>query len=194
MIDISGWIYSIFGPYGGWGILLCVFLIFFIDAVIFPTLPELFFMFGFFYQPTLEFGIALLLIASVGEVLGVTILYLIVKKIGVPERIRRIFNKYIDFLVVSDERIFLVNRFAPMIPFSGAFIGLVDRWSYKKCMAYIVLGCYIKYGLILVLAAFFYISFDPAVAQNLSLILIVAVIALSFITSFLKKKRTGVDT
>jgi len=193
MIDISGWIYGIFGPYGGVGILLCVFLIFFIDAVVFPTLPELFFMFGFFYQPTLEFGIALLLIASIGEILGVTVLYLIVKKVGVPERIKRVFNKYVNFLVISDERIFLVNRFAPMIPFAGAFISLVDSWSYKKCMAYVVLGCCIKYGLILVLSAFFYISFDPAVAQDLSIILIIAVILISFIASFLKKKKVGVD-
>lgn len=194
MIDISGWIYSIFGPFGWWGMLLCVFLIFFIDAVLFPTLPELFFMFGFFYQPTLEFGIALLLVAAVGEILGVSLLYIIIKKVGVPERIKRVFNKYINFLVVSDERIFLVNRFAPMIPFSGAFISLVDRWSYKKCMGYIVLGCFIKYGLILILATFFYISFDPAVAQNLSIVLIVIVIIVSFIASFLKKKKAGVES
>lgn len=192
MIDISGWIYDIFGPYGWWGILLCVFLIFFIDAVLVPTLPELFFMFGFFYQPTLEFGIAMLIVASIAEVLGVTVLYLVVKHIGVPDRVRRICNKYIDFLVVSDERIFLINRFAPMIPFAGAFIGLVERWSYKKCMAYIILGCFIKYGLILALAAFFYISFDPAVAQDLSLVLIATVIILSFVASYLKKKKEKV--
>lgn len=48
---ISDWIYGAFGPYGDIGMLLCVFLIFLIDAFIFPTLPELFFVIGFIYQP-----------------------------------------------------------------------------------------------------------------------------------------------
>ena len=40
---------DIFGPQGAWGILLVIFLIFYIDAVFFPTLPEIFFIVGFMY-------------------------------------------------------------------------------------------------------------------------------------------------
>ena len=50
MIDIGGWMMDIFGPYGAWGILLVLFLIFYIDAVFFPTLPEIFFIIGIMYD------------------------------------------------------------------------------------------------------------------------------------------------
>lgn len=193
MIDISGWVYGLFGPYGGWGVLLCLFLIFFIDAVIFPMLPEVFFMIAFFYDMSFEFGILVLLAAGLGEMLGVTLLYLVVERIGVPERVRRVCKKYVNFLAVSDERIFLVNRFAPMIPFSGAFMSMIDEWSFKKCMFYNMLGYLIKYGIILVLAGLFLISFDRALAQNLSIVLVMVVIAISFMAAYIRKKKEGLD-
>lgn len=195
MFNISEWMLEVFGPYGMVGIIVFVMLIFFIDAVLFPTLPEMFFIIGFMYMPeNIMFGITLLVAASIGEILGISLLYLIVECVRIPERVKKVASKYINFLMISDERIFLVNRFAPMIPFAGAFISIIDNWQYRKCMFYIVLGCYLKYGIILLFSSFFYLFFSGDMAQTLTIIMIFIVIIVSFTFSFYKKKKSGVDT
>lgn len=192
--NISEWMLEVFGPHGAVGIIVFVALIFFIDALIFPTLPELFFIIGFMYMPeSITFGLSLLIAASIGEILGISLLYGIVDRVRIPERIKKIADKYVHFLMVSDEKIFLVNRFAPMIPFAGAFISIIDDWKYTKSMGYIVLGCYLKYGLILLFSGFFYTFFSSDTAQTFTIVMIVAVIIISFVLSFYKKKKTGVD-
>lgn len=193
-LNISEWMLEVFGPHGALGIIVFVALIFFIDALIFPMLPELFFIIGFMYMPdSAIFGMSLLIAASIGEILGVSLLYGIVDRVRIPERIKKIADKYVHFLMVSDEKIFLVNRFAPMIPFVGAFISIIDDWKYSKSMGYIVLGCYVKYGLILMFSGFFYAFFSSDTAQTFTIVMIIAVIAISFVLSFYKKKKTKVD-
>ena len=89
MFSISEWMLGIFGPYGAAGVIFFVALIFFIDAILFPTLPELFFVIGFMYMPeSVTFGATLLVAASVGEILGITLLYLIVDRIRMRSTIR----------------------------------------------------------------------------------------------------------
>lgn len=192
--NISEWMLEVFGPHGAVGIIVFVALIFFIDALIFPMLPELFFIIGFMYMPeSITFGLSLLIAASIGEILGISLLYGIVDRVRIPERIKKIADKYVHFLMVSDEKIFLVNRFAPMIPFAGAFISIIDDWKYTKSMGYIVLGCYLKYGLILLFSGFFYTFFSSDTAQTFTIVMIFAVIIISFALSFRKKRRTGID-
>lgn len=192
--NISEWMLDVFGPHGATGIIIFVALIFFIDAVFFPTLPELFFVIGFMYMPSsIVFGISLLVVASIGEILGISLLYGIVDRIRVPERIRKIADKYVNFLMVSDERIFLVNRFAPMIPFAGAFISIIDEWDFKKSLGYVILGCYLKYGLILLFSGFFFTFFSSDMAQTFTIVMVIAVIIISLILSFYKKRKTGID-
>ena len=194
MFNISEWMLDVFGPYGMIGIIVFVMLIFFIDAVLFPTLPEMFFIIGFMYMPdNIMFGVTLLVAASIGEVLGITLLYVVIECIRMPERIKKVADRYVNFLMVSDERIFLVNRFAPMIPFAGAFISIIDKWQFRKCMFYIIFGCYLKYGIILLFSSFFYLFFSGDMAQTFSIIMIFTVIVVSFIFSFYKKKKTGVE-
>ena len=62
MIDIGGWMMDTFGPYGAIGIALVIFLIFYIDAVFFPTLPEIFFIIGFMYDASGNYNGALFLL------------------------------------------------------------------------------------------------------------------------------------
>ncbi len=186
---ISDWIYGAFGPYGDIGMLLCVFLIFLIDAFIFPTLPELFFVIGFIYQPTLAFGLQLLAAAVIAEVIGFTTLYWVVEHIRVPQRIKNIADKYIKFLIVNDERIFLINRIAPMIPFAGAFISLIDEWKFSKAMFYIVIGCILKYGMIMLMSNFFFEYFSSDDATLYTLLFVFIIIIASFIATYIKKKR-----
>lgn len=175
------------------GIVLCVFLLFLIDALVFPTLPELFMVLGFGANPTPGFGLILLAAAIAAELIGVFSLYFVVSRIRVPERISRIVNKYIDFLVFSDEKIILVNRVAPMIPFLGAFIAIVDHWDKRKCALYIVIGCIAKYGVILLASGFFLNYLGSDTAQSVTLAFIFAVLIASFIASFVKKRKEGLE-
>lgn len=193
-MSLGDWLFGLFDGMGDTGAALCIFILFLVDALLFPTLPELFMVLGFNADPTWQFGIALLLMAVSAELIGVFTLYLIVSRIGVPERIRRIAGKYVDFLVFSDERIVLVNRIAPMIPFLGAFIAIIDTWDPKKCAAYIVIGCVAKYGIILLASGFFLNYLGTGTAQTVTLAFIFAVIIVSFIASAYKKRQEGLES
>ena len=193
MIDIGGWMMDIFGPYGAWGILLVLFLIFYIDAVFFPTLPEIFFIIGFMYDPTPIWGVTILIVVSLAEAAGLTTLYYIVEKIGVPERIKNIADKYADFLIVSDEKMLLVNRVAPMLPFAGAFVSLIHSWTLKRALVYNFIGCYLKYGIILLFANFFYSYFGSQEAQWYTIAFVLIVMVLSIIASIYKRRKVGLE-
>ena len=107
------------------GGLICIFLLFYIDAIIFPDgagtvhgrhlrLPD----------PdidTLAFGLLILVTIAISEILGFCTLYYIVKKVRVPKLIQRGVDKFQAFLIYPDERMILVNRVAPIVPFLGAF-------------------------------------------------------------------------
>lgn len=192
-MSIGDSLFGLFAGMGDEGIILCIFLLFFIDALIFPTLPELFFILGFNGNATIGFGCELILAAVLGELAGIFLLYYFVSRIRIPERVSRVAERYIDFLVVSDEKIILVNRVAPMIPFLGAFIALIKRWQPRKCVFYIVLGCVLKYGLIMLASGFFYNYLSSDVAQTITLVFIFAIIIISFIAAYAKKRKTGLD-
>lgn len=193
-MSLGDWLFGLFDGMGDAGVVLCVFLLFLLDALLVPTLPELFMVLGFSSEPTFEFGMVLLGIAVIAELLGIFALYYVVSRIKVPARIERIANKYIDFLVFSDEKIILVNRVAPMIPFLGAFIAMVDTWDRKKCAAYIVIGCLVKYGIILLANGFFISYLGSEQAQTVTLVFIFSVIAISFVASYFKKRKEGLES
>ena len=192
-MSFGDWLFSLFDGLGPEWVLLCICLLFLLDAILVPTLPEVFFLMGFDRQPTAMFGCELLLAAIIGELIGIFSLYYIVKHIRVPKRVSKIADKYVNFLIVSDERALLMNRIAPMIPFAGAFIALIDSWDPKKCVFYIVTGCVLKYGAILLASGFFYTFFTGKMAQQVMLVFIIAVIVVSFIASYVKKKRSGLE-
>lgn len=190
---LGDWLFSLFDGLGPEWVLLCICLLFLLDAVLIPTLPEVFFIMGFDREPTTMFGCELLLAAIVGELIGIFTLYYVVKHVRVPKRIANIADKYVNFLIVGDEKALLMNRVAPMIPFAGAFIALIDSWDPKKCLFYIVLGCVLKYGAILLASGFFYSYFTGDTAQTVMLVFIIAVIIISFMASYFKKKKSGLE-
>ena len=193
MIDIGGWMMDTFGPYGAIGIIAVIFLIFYIDAVFFPTLPEIFFIIGFMYDPTPAWGLTILITASLAEAAGLSTLYYIVEKMGVPERIKGIADKYADFLIVSDEKMLLVNRVAPMLPFAGAFVSLIHTWTLKRALIYNFIGCYLKYGIILLFAEFFYSYFGSQEAQLYTIVFVIIVMIMSIIAAIVKKRKAGIQ-
>ena len=194
--NIGQIIYDLFGDNGDLGVLLCIFLIFLLDALLVPTLPELFFILGFMagaeHNTPIVFGCELLLVAILAELVGILSLYYVVKHIRIPKKIEKLVDTYTKFLVMGDERLLLLNRIAPMIPFAGAFIAIA-KWDLKKSMFYIVLGCVLKYGIIMLLSNMFLDFFNSDQAQLFMIIMIVGVIAVSMIMSFVIKKRHGLD-
>ncbi len=191
MMNIGEWLYEIFGN-NEWGMILCIFLIFILDALLFPTLPELFFAIGCMYKPTMLYGLELLITAMIAEIIGIMMLYLVVSRVKIPERVEKIANKYTGFLILGDERLLLLNRVAPMIPFAGAFIAIM-KWDLKKSLAYIILGCLLKYGLIMMMSNVFFNYFNSDMATTITLIFVIAVIIISFLISVIFKRREGLN-
>ena len=192
-MDLTAIMTDIFGPYGMAGVVAMVFVAFLLDATLIPAVPEIFIIVGFAYDPTPQFALVLLITAIVAEVVGNTILYLIVEKVGLPKKLKKVMNKYVSILILTDEKMMLLNRIAPMIPYSGAFISAIDGWTLKKSLFYIVLGCILKYGLILSMSTLFYSYFTSDVAQYVMIGFIIVILILSFIASYIRRKRTFPD-
>jgi len=170
------------------GILIGVFFFFYIDAVIFPTLPELFTVAFFIAEPTVWFAVMILLTIMLAEFLGFNTLYFIVKRIRVPKIVESAAQKYCQLLIVSDEKIILVNRVAPVLPFVGAFAAL-EKWNWGKCVLYTLVGGLVKYGLILALANVFFAYLSSDAATWVTLALVLTVIAISFAWSYFRRRR-----
>ena len=189
-MDLTVIMTDIFGPYGMAGVVAMVFVAFLVDATVFPFLPEIFIIVGFAYEPTPGFAVILLLTAIIAECLGNTLLYCVVQRFGLPRKLKRVMNKYVSILIVSDERMMLLNRIAPMIPYSGAFISVIESWKLSRALFYIVIGCILKYGLILSMSTFFYSYFTSDVAQYVMIGFVVLILAISLIASYIRKRRT----
>jgi len=188
-MDLTGIMMDIFGPYGAVGVFLMVLCAFILDATVVPALPEIFIIVGFSYDPTPGFAVVLIVAAILGECIGNIILYTVVEKIGLPKKLKTVMNKYVGILFVSDERMMLVNRIAPVIPYSGAFISVIETWTLRRALFYIALGCVLKYGLILSMSTFFYQYFTSDVAQTMMIVFVIAIIAISLIASYIRKKK-----
>ena len=154
---------------------------------------EIFIILGFSYDPEPSFAITLIAVSIVAEWLGNCILYFVVRNVRVPKKIKSVVNKYIGILLVSDERMLLVNRIAPMIPYSGAFIALVDNWKLPRALAYIALGCVLKYGLILSMSSVFYAYFSSSLASIMMVVFVIVILLVSLALSYFRRKRTFGD-
>jgi hypothetical protein len=196
MSSIGQIIVDFFSAYGIFGWLLAVFFLFYIDAIVFPTVPELFvvliFIGGQGIIPDYQWIIAILITLLLAEVAGLTTLYLIVKRVKVPRRIHSVVERYRDFLLVHDERMILVNRVAPVLPFMGAFVAILG-WSFRKSIIYLVVGGLIKYGLILVASQYFLDYFSSGTATTVTLVMVFAFLAFSFVLSIIRRRRMKSD-
>ena len=192
-MGVGDFLFDIFAGLGDQGTLLCIFVIFLLDALLVPTLPELFFILAQGAHPTFEFGGTVLLAAFCGEMTGVFLLYFIVKRTGLPKRIDRALKKYVDFLIVSDEKVMLINRIAPMVPFVGAFMAAMrKRWDVRKCIMWLIIGYVLKYGLIMIMGQSIISFFDSGTSRTVMLIAIIVVIGASAAVSLMRKKKKGI--
>lgn len=179
---------ELFSSLGFFGGLTAIFLIFYFDAMIIPLLPELFAVLIFQANPVWEWGILILVVAEVGEVLGNSTLYYAAKNIGLPGFMKRAMNKYVKFLVLKDERLILSNRIAPTVPFVGAFIAACE-WDFKKSITYVAVGGLVKYSFLLSIVAAFNVAYPRDMAQNMTLIMIIVFIVVSGVLALIKSRR-----
>ena len=114
-----------------------------------------------------------------------------VKHIRIPQKVTRVVDKYINFLLLKDEKLLLLNRIAPTVPFAGAFIHIAG-WDPKKCWFYITLGCILKYGAIMLLSDYMYDYYAES-AQTMTIVMLVVILAISFLLSYVVKRRNGLD-
>ncbi len=182
-------IIQLFEGLGTAGLLFSLFLIFYVDAIIIPLLPEIFAVLIFQAgDATLEWGLTVLFLAEVAEVLGNTTLYLVVRRVGLPKRLRAAMNKWTDILLAEREMLILTNRIAPAVPFVGAFMAACE-WDYRRSVLFIVVGGLAKYSALLLLVGAFRWVYPEDLAANLTLIFVIVFVAVSAAVALLRRRR-----
>lgn len=197
MASLGDWIRGLFLFLGPAGVFVGLFFVFVIDAAIFPTLPELVIVISYAYReaswdPRAWAGV-LLAMAVAGEVVGNSLMYLWVRKLLVdrghmPQIIEKAMRRWTQFLLVRDERIILVNRIAPVVPFVGAFIAIL-HWSYPKSLAYIVIGALVKYSFLLALVGLLGLVYTQDTATLVTVSAVVVILAVSLGGSAIYRRR-----
>ena len=197
MASLDDFFAALFGALGPVGSLVALLVIFAIDAALFPALPEAWILITYTFRPeTMDpvgWAAVLLAVAVAGDLLGTSLLYAAVRRLLIQDRhmprwLESGMRRWTEFLVVRDERIILLNRVAPVVPFVGAFIATL-RWSYPKSMAFVASGGLAKYAALLYVVFVIGVSYNVRTARTISLALIVIVIALSISGSWLYRRR-----
>jgi hypothetical protein len=184
-------IIGLFGDLGDVGMLLAMAVIILVDGVGFPTLPEVWMVFIFGTHPSsFAWGASLVLVSTLASLGGNFSLYTFVKMVKMPRRVERIMKRYLNFIIVHDERVLLLNRAAPILPYTGAFMA-VSNWDLKKCALYLFVGAMAKSSLVVAIAWLSFDSLRAEVAPWVSLGLVLTVLLISLTASFIYKKRAG---
>ncbi len=184
-------IISLFSSLGNLGMLLALTVIIVIDGTWFPTLPEVWIVFIFGANAdSFTWGLLVILVATAASLVGNFTLYSLVKLAKPPKWIRKAMNKYTEFLIVSDERLLLLNRLAPLVPYTGAFMAVCD-WNIKRCAKYLVMGALAKFSAVVALCWLSYDNIRQELAPWVALGAVAVVIALSVIASLVYKRRHG---
>jgi membrane protein DedA with SNARE-associated domain len=201
MASLDQWLQGLFAFLGPSGAFLGLFFLFVIDAAIFPALPEIAIVVIYLYgvpefDPFLR-AIFLLAVALGGELAGNTLLYAWVRRLLVdrgrlPRWIERGMARWTKFLVFPDERIILLNRVAPVVPFVGAFIAVL-RWNYPKSLAYILIGAVTKYSLLLILVGSLRVAYSRQMATLLTLSAVLILVLASMVSAYLLRRRRARD-
>ncbi|MGI0147970.1 MAG: hypothetical protein ACREDF_00355, partial [Thermoplasmata archaeon] len=145
MASLDEVLVALFASLGPVGSLVAMFLIFAVDAALFPALPEAWIVVTYAYRPEVLGPTAwaglLLIVAVAGDVLGTSVLYVLVRRVLIqgrrmPHWLEAGMRRWTEFLLVRDERVILLNRLAPVVPFVGAFIATL-RWSFPRSIAFV---------------------------------------------------------
>lgn len=199
MASLDDFLAALFSSLGPIGSLVALLLIFAADAALFPALPEAWIVVTFTYRPEVVgpglWAALLLAVAVAGDVLGTSCLYALVRRVLVrgrrmPAFLEKAMKRWTAFLVLRDDRIILLNRLAPVLPFVGAFIATLG-WDYRRSITFVGAGGFVKYAVLLYIVFAIGIAYDVATARSITLGLVALVVVLSFLGSWLYRRRVG---
>lgn len=185
-------IIDLFADLGDVGMLLAITVIIWIDGTAFPTLPEMWMVLIFgVHAESFGWGALLVVVATAASLTGNLALYALVKKARLPRWVEKKMRQYTQFLVVKDERLLILNRFAPIVPYTGAFIA-VCNWNLSKSVAYVFVSGLAKFAVIVVIS---WLSFDnlrQEIAPFVSLGVVAVLISASIASSLIYRRRARV--
>jgi len=184
-------IISFFQGFGPFWLIVGFALISFLDGFAIPALPEAWLILIALTPssiPNPTWGITLILVGVSAAVGAQFLLYSIVKKVGMPRRVKKVMNHYMKFLIVSNEKLAFVNWLAPVIPFTGAFIA-VSEWKPRLAFIYSILGGFVKFTILILIAIIFPSLFSPETVADASIALVLIVLAVSLGVSYIRYKR-----
>jgi uncharacterized membrane protein len=75
----------------------------------------------------------------------------------------------------------------------GAFIATLG-WNYRRSMAYVAIGGLAKYAILLYVVFAIGLAYDVATARWITLALVVVVVGLSFVASWLRRRRIAASS
>jgi membrane protein YqaA with SNARE-associated domain len=127
-------------------------------------------------------------VASLASILGNFTLYGLVKVAKLPGWIQRAMRKYTNWLILKDERLLILNRFAPLIPYTGAFMA-VCGWNLRRCATYLLVSAVAKFSLYVVIFWLSFESLKDEVAPWVSLGVVAVVVTASIISSLVYKRK-----
>ncbi len=191
--DIAQGVWDMFSNMGDLGMLLALGVLIWIDGTAFPTLPEAWLVAVIEGHTTsaglsLGFGTAMVLVATGASLAGTFTLYGLVRIGKLPRRVRKAMQGYTNWLVVSDERLLILNRFAPLIPYTGAFIA-VNNWNLRKSAVYMSASGIAKFSAWIIVFAILNVNLDDSINHWVSLVIVAVVISASIAASIIYKKR-----
>lgn len=195
LADIGQSIFDLFRGMGDLGMFIAIAIVIWLDGAVFPTIPEawLVFVWNAHPDPSFNFGLTLVIVASAASVSGTLSLYTAVRMTGLPKRVRKAMAGYTSWLIVNDERLLLLNRFAPLIPYTGAFIA-ANKWDIKRATLYLCGGALAKFATWVTVFAILRENLVGELSPWISLALVAIVISASSAASLVyKRKRKGVS-
>lgn len=182
-------ILDLFADLGDIGMLLAITLIIWLDGTAFPTVPEMWMVLIFgAHSDSFGWGFVLVVVATLAGLAGNLTLYSLVKIAKLPNWIQRKMKRYTEFLIVKDERLLILNRFAPIVPYTGAFVAACG-WDLKKSVAYLLISGIAKSAVIVTIS---WLSFDnlrEEVALWVSLGVVAVIVTASVISSLVYRRR-----
>lgn len=182
-------ILDLFADLGDLGMLFAITLIIWLDGTAFPTLPEMWMVVIFgSHADSFGWGLEVVTVATLAGLAGNLTLYSLVKVARLPNWIQKKMRQYTQFLVVKDERLLILNRFAPIIPYTGAFVAACN-WNLRKSVVYLAVSGFAKSAVIVTIS---WLSFDNLrqdTAVYVSLGVVGTILAASIISSLIYKRR-----
>lgn len=133
----------------------------------------------------------MVVVATLAGLAGNLTLYSLVKIAKLPNWMQRKMRQYTQFLIVKDERLLILNRFAPIVPYTGAFVAACG-WNLRKSVVYLLVSGLAKSSVIVIIS---WLSFDnlrEEVAFWVAIGVVAVMVSASIISSLIYRHRARI--